>query len=65
MSSIERMNFVRKCVKSLISILLALVMIVPTALPVMADNSDGFSDFPTGWSAPAMAHAVKNGIIYV
>ncbi len=54
----------RKCIRALISLVLALVMITPVALPVAADSSYGFIDFPTGWSAPAMAHAVANGIIY-
>jgi len=54
----------RKCIKSLISIVLMLAMLMPTAMPVTADGAYGFSDFPTGWSAPAMAHAVENGIIY-
>ena len=54
----------RKCFKSLLVAMLALVMLIPTALPAAADNSYGFKDFPTGWSAPAMSHAVANGIIY-
>ncbi|MBQ2896936.1 MAG: InlB B-repeat-containing protein [Clostridia bacterium] len=60
----------KKCVKSLISMIIALTMLMPTALPVFADNSVpadslyGFVDFPTGWSKTAMAHAVENGLIY-
>ncbi len=58
----------RKRVKSLIGMIIAMTMILPTALPVTtpvsAQNSYGFNDFPTGWSAPAMSHAVENGLIY-
>ena len=58
----------KKRIKSLIGMIIALTMILPTVLPVAtpvsAQNPYGFNDFPTGWSAPAMSHAVENGLIY-
>jgi len=53
-----------KHIKSIISIIVALTMLIPGSLPVFADNLYGFKDFPTGWSEAAMSHAVGNGLIY-
>ena len=42
------------------------VMLILTAVPFTAaasNNVDGFTDFPTGWSAVAMREAVQNGLL--
>lgn len=54
---------VKSMIKRFASLLLAiatLASVVPTAL---ANPAEYFSDFPTGWSRPAMEAAVDNGLL--
>ncbi len=45
------------------SLLLAIVTVVSMVATVFASPADNFSDFPTGWSKPAMEAAVENGLL--
>ena len=49
-----------KRIASLILATATLISVVPQAL---ANPADDFSDFPTGWSRPAMEAAVNNGLL--
>lgn len=50
-------------IKSFASLLLAIVMLVSLMPTVLANPAEKFSDFPTGWSKPAMEAAVNNGLL--
>ena len=50
-------------IKRFVSLLVAYVMIISMLPVVFASPAENFSDFPTGWSKPAMEAAVNNGLL--
>lgn len=52
----------KKYLKRLTS-LLVVVALMLSAVPMVFANTAAFSDFPTGWSAPAMSAAISNGLL--
>jgi len=50
-------------IKRFVSLLVTFVMIISLVPSAFATPYDQFSDFPTGWSKPAMEAAVDNGLL--
>ena len=49
--------------KRITSILLSAVMMLSSVQSIFAAQVESFTDFPTGWSRPAMEAAVDNGLL--
>ena len=49
--------------KRLTSVLLSAIMLLSSVQSVFAVTAESFTDFPTGWSRPAMEAAVDNGLL--
>ena len=50
-------------IKRFVSLLVAYVMLISVMPSALANHAQQFSDFPTGWSKPAMEAAVDNGLL--
>lgn len=50
-------------IKRITSLILCLLMIIPTIPNVLAASPSDFVDFPTGWSNEAVTAAVNNGLL--
>ena len=53
----------RMTLKRVISVLLSMAMLISSVQSVFAVSAESFTDFPTGWSRPAMEAAVNNGLL--